>query len=148
MSVARWYPTATTLPDGRVFVVSGDTITLGENPDPTTPVPLINSSDTLPEIYNPATDTWTAHALRAARRMPLYPFIFVLPNGKLFDAGPDTITRTLDLATGQWTDGRTPARSTARARSCTGRARSSSPAPGPIPSSRAARRPTARRRST
>ena len=22
--------------------------------------------------------------------MPLYPFMFVLPNGKLFDAGPDT----------------------------------------------------------
>ena len=35
--------------------------------------------------------------------MPLYPFMFVLPNGKLFDAGPDTMTRTLDLATGQWT---------------------------------------------
>ena len=28
MSVARWYPTATALPDGRVFVVSGDNITL------------------------------------------------------------------------------------------------------------------------
>ena len=36
--------------------------------------------------------------------MPLYPFMFVLPNGKLFDAGPDTTTRTLDLATGQWTN--------------------------------------------
>ena len=34
--------------------------------------------------------------------MPLYPFMFVLPNGKLFDAGPDTTTRTFDLDTKQW----------------------------------------------
>ena len=40
MAVARWYPTATALPDGRVFVVSGDNVTLGPNPDPNTPVPL------------------------------------------------------------------------------------------------------------
>ena len=103
MSVARWYPTATALPDGRVFVASGDTITLGPNPDPNTPVPLINYSDTLPEIYNPATNTWTAMP-SASRKMPLYPYLFVLPNGKLFDAGPDRMTRTLDLQTGQWSN--------------------------------------------
>jgi concanavalin A-like lectin/glucanase superfamily protein/galactose oxidase-like protein/Big-like domain-containing protein len=39
----------------------------------------------------------------AGRKMPLYPFMFVLPNGKLFDAGPDKVTRTLDLSTGHWT---------------------------------------------
>ena len=71
-------------------------------PDPSTPVPLTIASNTLPEIYNPATDTWTSLPA-AARRMPLYPFMFVLPNGKLFDAGPDTTTRTLNLSTGQWT---------------------------------------------
>ena len=102
MAVARWYPTATALPDGRVFVVSGDNITLGPNPDPNTPVPLINYSDTLPEIYNPSTDAWT-DIPSAGRKMPLYPFMFVLPNGKLFDAGPDKVTRTLDLSTNQWT---------------------------------------------
>ena len=102
MAEARWYPTATALPDGRVFVASGDTITLGPNPDPNTPVPLINYSDTLPEIYNPATNAWTSMP-SASRKMPLYPYLFVLPNGKLFDAGPDRVTRTLDLQTGQWT---------------------------------------------
>ena len=40
---------------------------------------------------------------RRSRKMPLYPFMFVLPNGKLFDAGPDKVTRTLDLSTDQWT---------------------------------------------
>jgi hypothetical protein len=90
------------LPDGRVFTISGDNITLGPNPDPNTPVPLINYSDTLPEIYNPTTNAWTSMP-SASRRMPLYPFMFVLPNGKLFDAGPDKVTRTLDLGTGQWT---------------------------------------------
>ncbi len=99
MSVARWYPTATTLPDGRVFVVSGDSVTLNE---PGMSVPLTNASNTLPSIYNPKSDTWT-DLPGASRRMPLYPFMFVLPNGKLFDAGPDTTTRTFDLATGQWT---------------------------------------------
>ncbi len=99
MSVARWYPTATALPDGRVFVVSGDGITLK---DPGQSVPLTDASNTLPSIYDPKTDTWT-DLPQASRRMPLYPFMFVLPNGKLFDAGPDTTTRTLDLDTKQWT---------------------------------------------
>ena len=99
MARARWYPTATTLPDGRIFVISGDNITLNA---PNVIVPLKNGSETLPEIYNVNTNTWTPLSA-AQRRMPLYPFMFVLPNGKLFDAGPDTTTRTLDVNTGQWT---------------------------------------------
>ena len=35
-----------------------------------------------------------------ARVMPYYPQMFLLPDGRVFDAGPDTTTRTLDLATG------------------------------------------------
>jgi hypothetical protein len=98
MSVGRWYPTATALPDGRVFVLSGDNITLRE---PGMSVPLTNASNTLPSIYDPRNQTWT-DLPAASRRVPLYPFMFVLPNGKLFDAGPDTTTRTFDLNTGQW----------------------------------------------
>jgi hypothetical protein len=99
MSVRRWYPTATALPDGRVFVISGDGITLNQ---PGMSVPLTNGSNTLPSVYDPKANTWTDMP-QASRRIPLYPFMFVLPNGKLFDAGPDTTTRTLDLSTGQWT---------------------------------------------
>ncbi len=64
-------------------------------------VPLTNASNTLPSVYDPKNQTWTDMP-SASRRMALYPFMFVLPNGKLFDAGPDTTTRTLDLNTGQW----------------------------------------------
>ena len=43
-------------------------------------MPLTNASDTLPEIYNVDTNTWTPLPT-AQRRMPLYPFMFVLPDG-------------------------------------------------------------------
>ena len=45
------------------------------------------------------TNTWQ-QLPQAQRWMPLYPFMFVLPNGKLFDAGPDKMTRTLDTDDG------------------------------------------------
>ena len=97
MARGRWYPTATTLPDGRVLIVSGDGI-------PTTPGPynaFYFPSDTVPEVYNPATNTLNQMP-SAARRMPLYPLMFVAPDGRVVDAGPDTTTRLLDVQTGQW----------------------------------------------
>ena len=100
MQRARWYPTVTTLPDGRILTLSGDNITLNT---PSQPVPLTNASDTLPEIYNVDTNSWSSLP-SAQRRMPLYPFMFVLPDGRVFDAGPDLNTRTLNVATGQWTN--------------------------------------------
>jgi hypothetical protein len=100
MARARWYPTATTLPDGRILVVSGDNITLNA---PGLPVPLKNGAETLPEIYDVNTNTWTPLPA-GQRRMPLYPFMFVLPDGRVVDAGPDLQTRTLNTTTGQWTN--------------------------------------------
>ena len=105
MNYPRWYPTCTTLPDNRVLVTSG---TQSYNPD---------NYDLLyqfvwanyPEIYNPANNTWTV--LPDTFRSHWYPFIFVLPNGKVFFAGryirsswPETDQNwTLDLATNRWT---------------------------------------------
>ena len=89
MNFARWYPTATTLPDGRVLATSGF-LRPGQ------------AADT-PEIYDPNANRWTA--LTAATRFnPMYSFMFVLPDGTVFNAGPDVQTRRLDVATQTWTD--------------------------------------------
>ena len=100
MTVGRWYPTVTQLADGRALVFSGDNIVQDR---PGQPHPMEDAAvNSLPEIYNYKTNTWTD--LTSARlTSPLYPFMFLLSNGKVFDAGPDTVTRTLDPNTGTWT---------------------------------------------
>ena len=98
---SRWYPTATALPDGRVLAISGDNPTQGK------PIGrLYDTSATIPEIYNPTTDTWT-QLTGAARDVRLYPFMFVLPDGRVIDAGPFTQSQFLNLLTGTWTPGPT-----------------------------------------
>lgn len=76
MARNRWYPSATTLADGRVFVISGDDISI----QPFNSYPLVTASDTVPEIYDPARNTWTLMP-SAARRIPLYPHMFCCPTG-------------------------------------------------------------------
>src|SRR4051812_11418052 len=56
MSRGRWYPTTTTLSDGRILIVSGDNIATTRGPN----TPFIYPSDTLPEIYDPKTNKLTA----------------------------------------------------------------------------------------
>ena len=56
MAAARWYPTATQLSDGRVFVFAGDDI---DAAGPSVPHAFKSSSiNSLPEVYNPATNSW------------------------------------------------------------------------------------------
>ncbi len=59
MNFARWYATATTLPDGRLLATSGDDAD--------------KDRVTIPEIYDPVTDSWTALP-GADRGQSLYPF--------------------------------------------------------------------------
>ncbi|WP_062212356.1 kelch motif-containing protein [Streptomyces sp. NBRC 109706] len=71
MAEARWYPTLTTLPDGRVLTVSGlDEV--GEV------VPGVN------EIYDPKTKTWSEGP---ERYFPTYPALFLTQGGKIFYTG-------------------------------------------------------------
>jgi len=86
----RWYPTATTLPDGRILAVSGRLQTQ----------PFMFAK--IPEIYDPDTDTWT-QLTGAQKTLLYYPFQHVLPDGKLYVAGPDLNTWLLDWDTETWT---------------------------------------------
>jgi len=92
MTQGRWYPTVITLPDGRALVVSGE-------------VDCYRCSAQIPEIYNPATNQWTA-LNAAALALPEYPHLFVLPDGRVLvtSAFDDpTATRTLNVSTQTWT---------------------------------------------
>ena len=90
MNAGRWYPTNTTLANGDVLVVSGmvDT-TVGMN--------------VLPQIWQGASGTWR-NLTSAQLQLPYYPYMFLAPNGKVFNAGPNQVTRYLDTSgSGAWT---------------------------------------------
>ncbi|MFD5899568.1 galactose oxidase-like domain-containing protein [Streptomyces sp. NPDC060366] len=72
MNEARWYPTLTTLEDGKVLALSGlDEI--GQ---------IVPGKD---EIYDPETKEWEYTGI--IRKFPTYPAIFLMDNGKLFYSG-------------------------------------------------------------
>jgi hypothetical protein len=92
MSYRRWYPTATALTDGRILVTSGATTCFDCIAD-------------IPEIYDPASNSWTQLG-SAQLAFPYYPFIFLLPDGRILNAGAGeqpAVTSTLDLLNQQWT---------------------------------------------
>lgn len=100
MAFGRWYPTLTKLPDGKMFVVSGAT----DCSDCTIPGAPHNGVAALPEIFNPQNGTWTTLG-GASLRLPLYPHMYVLPDGRLFAAASqeDPIqSQALDLTTQTW----------------------------------------------
>jgi hypothetical protein len=97
MSFKRWYPTATTLSDGRILVTAGWKTTAHTNAG-------------IPEIYNPATNSWT-QLTSADNPFETYPFMHLLPDGRLIHVnGTEYATPTdiLSLATNTWStvDGR------------------------------------------
>ncbi|VAW59289.1 hypothetical protein MNBD_GAMMA08-306 [hydrothermal vent metagenome] len=92
MAESRWYPTITTLLDGRILSTSGRIIPGS---------PSINAL--FPEIYDPELGTWTT-LTSAGRNQPLYPFTYALPDGTAVDSGPGNVY-TLDVASEEpiWT---------------------------------------------
>ena len=90
MKAARWYPTNTTLPDGRVIVTSGN-----------------NQMERLTrrvEVYNPESGKWRT-VKRAKKLLDLYPRQHVLANGRLLMAGPRRETLFLNLSSWRWSRG-------------------------------------------
>ncbi len=93
MTAARWYPTDIQMPDGTALVTTG----LDE-----THMIL----QRLMESYNPATGVWTP--LPASANLPdtspgyTYQHLFLLPSGKMMEAGPWKTTSLYDPATQSW----------------------------------------------
>ncbi|MFF9377776.1 galactose oxidase-like domain-containing protein [Streptomyces griseoluteus] len=98
MNEARWYPTLTTLSDGKVLSVSGlddiGQLVPGKN-----------------EVFDPATKKW-AYTPKV-RQFPTYPALFLMQNGKVFYSGsnagygPDDVGRkpgVWDVGTNRFTE--------------------------------------------
>ncbi|HEU0016148.1 MAG TPA: galactose oxidase-like domain-containing protein [Longimicrobium sp.] len=87
MHNGRWYPTVTALPDGRMVIISGTKGTGG-------PIGSGSPVNNTIEIYDPATGTvgpelplpaprFSTHFPAGFDTIDLYPFVYVLPSGKV-----------------------------------------------------------------
>jgi hypothetical protein len=89
MNAGRWYPTTTVLGNGNVLVVSGS-------------VDSVIGVNKLPQVFQVASNTWR-DLTSAQLGQDLYPAMILAPNGRVFNPGPDAVTRYLDTAgTGAW----------------------------------------------
>jgi hypothetical protein len=96
MAFGRWYPTVTTLPDGRLLTMAGR--------DSSAHVVMT------PEIWE--ANHWVQLPGAGNVNIPYYPRNFVAPNGKIFMAGERIMSRWFDPdasgvggSRGKWTDG-------------------------------------------
>ena len=88
MAHGRWYPTVTTLGDGRVMTFSG----ANES----------GATDKAVEIYTVGSG-WSVE-YTASWTPPLYPRLHLLPNGKVFYSGSTTTSRLFDPTAHTWTN--------------------------------------------
>ena len=93
MAFDRWYPTVTALPDGRMLVTGGE-------------IDCDDCNATIPEVYNPATNSMDIAQRCLAQNLPYYPHMFVLPDGRVLNTGSvhePVPTRALTIQTQTWT---------------------------------------------
>jgi hypothetical protein len=93
MNFLRWYPTATVLPDGRVLATGGATT-------------CTTCYVQIPEVYSAQTNSWTLLNNAANDNTPSYPFMYVLPDGRVIQVGASevpTLTQALDVNSQTWT---------------------------------------------
>lgn len=96
MNDRRWYATNTILPNGDVLVLGGS-------------VDSYAHKNTLPQVWELQNSSWR-NLVNANQAGPIgidfYPRMFVLPDGRLYKAGPDRDTWFLNTSgSGQWTRG-------------------------------------------
>src|SRR4051794_3503172 len=82
MKYGRWYPTAITLPNGKLLVASGVTKLL----KPVYPSHPEDSGTNVKqtETYDPVAGRWATNPASASRSLPLFPRLHLLPDGKVF----------------------------------------------------------------
>ena len=91
LNAGRWYPTNTLLANGDTLVVSGS-------------VDTVVTSNPLPQVFEAATMTYR-DLVDAVRPLPLYPWNYLAPDGRVFSAGPQDTAAYLDpTGTGEWED--------------------------------------------
>jgi hypothetical protein len=93
MNAARWYPTNTTLGDGRILVVGGT-------------IDGINKDNDLPQIF---TDSGYISLTNARSPKFIYPWMHLRSDGRVFKSGPDRRTNSItpngNGGTGSWSTG-------------------------------------------
>lgn len=128
MNRARWYPTMTTLGDGKEFIASG----LRRLVKPVNQRSQINPTQVASgfgvqegqneretETFNPKTGKWTLNGNTARRSLPLFPRTHLLPNGHVyyaaqgqafnplgqaFDEATWNVAASFNPKSGRWTD--------------------------------------------
>lgn len=92
MNDGRWYPTAVTLPDGSVIVLSGSFLQNGQKPN-----------NLLPQVWRDGSWT-TLSPFPDGGTFELYPRVHVASDGQVILSGPLAKTWSLNVAGGgQWT---------------------------------------------
>ena len=102
MNAGRWYPSNVTLANGDVLVLAGTTFTNTGvfTPDGLNKLPQVWETDNNKwrNLINAEHDPYPAYA-------DYYPYLFVDPDGLVFNAGPQQMARYLNISgTGIWTD--------------------------------------------
>jgi hypothetical protein len=87
MAVGRWYPSAIMLADGRALVLSGASDDGGITP--------------VAEVFSPISG-WEVLPESAHRPLPLYPRLYVLPNGEVACAGNGADLAIFDPGAQEW----------------------------------------------
>ena len=92
MNKGRWYPTATTLPDGSVLVLAGSYKENGTT-----------VHNMIPQVWK--NGSWTSLAVFPASVLELYPRMHVISDGRVFMSGPLEKTYLLNTSNGgQWAE--------------------------------------------
>jgi len=84
MALGRWYPTAVTLANGEVLVVSGN-VTPGNN-------------NNQPDVWETNSGGGWRQLTNIQLNLYLYPYLHLAPNGQVFISGPERTTRYMNAA--------------------------------------------------